>query len=79
MEDKLNKKFSNTQKLNFYLVRDELNTYYPLNYNSINNYKYYQKEFPNKKIDFDKGEFLGYFDENDKKILLSHSQNQTRE
>ena len=68
LEDKLNKKFSNTQKLNFYLIRDELNTYYPLNYNSISNYKYYQKEFSNKKIDFDKGEFLGYFDENDKKV-----------
>lgn len=75
LEDKLNKKFSNTQKLNFYLVRDELNTYYPLNYNSISNYKYYQKEFSNKKIDFDKGEFLGYFDENDKKVNDSYHAN----
>lgn len=75
LEDRLIKKFSNTQKLNFYLVRDELNTYYPLNYNSISNYKYYQKEFSNKKIDFDKGEFLGYFDENDKKVNDSYRAN----
>ena len=75
LEDKLNKKFSSTQKLNFYLVRDELNTYFPLNYNSISNYKYYQKEFPNKKIDFDRGEFIGYFDERDEKVKDSYHAN----
>ncbi len=68
LQNKLNKIFSNTNKLNSELVKKELNSYFPMDAEGIESLKYFQEEFKDRKINFSNAILLGYFGETGDKV-----------
>lgn len=68
LQNKLNKIFSNTNKLNSELVKKELNSYFPMDADGIEGLKYFQEEFKDRKINFSNAILLGYFGETGDKV-----------